>query len=122
MIKVEIADNPEKWKEGLMFRKSLEHNNGMLFKFDKPQELKFWGVNTYIPLDIAFISQDNVIKKISKIVPMSTKSVSSEERCLYAIETNVNFFKENNIDIGDNINIEKNKENENIVVFNKNKG
>ena len=104
-MKIEIADTPSKQQYGLMFRKDIDDDFGMLFSFKKNGVLNFWGKNTYIPLDIAFISDDLKIKKISKIIPLSTKSVSSEEPCLYALETKANYFSKNNIEEGDKIKI-----------------
>lgn len=107
MLFVEIADNPESWKQGLMFRENLPENRGMLFKFNEPQELKFWGFNTYIPLDIAFVDNNDKIIKIGRIKEMSMRSVSSEKDCIIAIEANYGFFAKNNVKIGDKIKIEK---------------
>ena len=59
MLKVEIADSPSTLERGLMYRKKLDYDSGMLFVFKRSQNLKFWGRNTYIPLDIAFVNKDN---------------------------------------------------------------
>ena len=104
-LRIEIADTPHKQQQGLMFRKKLEDDAGMLFKFNNPQKLKFWGVNTYIPLDIAFISPNNTISKISHIKPLSNKIVYSDEDCHIAIEANLDYFKKNKIKIGDKIDL-----------------
>ena len=64
---VKIADTPSKQAHGLMFVKKMENDHGMLFEFDRPQRLSFWGQNTFIPLDIAFCDSDGVIRKISHI-------------------------------------------------------
>ena len=111
-LKVEIAETPSMIERGLMFRKKLEDDSGMLFKFKRPQELRFWGLNTYLPLDIAFISSDNEIIKIGDIKPLSTKVVSSDKDCVMAIEANLDFFNKNKIGIGSKINIiEENDDN-----------
>ena len=102
----EIADSPDKLARGLMFRNSIPENSGMLFKFEDDRELRFWGKNTFIPLDIAFISSDMEIKRISKIAPMTTKTTCSDYKCSMAIEVNDGFFKKNKIDEGDLIDIE----------------
>ena len=106
-LKVEIADTPSKTQKGLMFRKSLNEDNGMLFKFSRPQKLSFWGLNTYIPLDIAFVNSQGKIVNISHISPLSTKSVSSERSCTMAIEANYGYFKKNKISSGDIIKFDK---------------
>lgn len=109
-LKVEIADTPSKQQQGLMFREKLGEDDGMLFKFKYPQDLKFWGVNTYIPLSIAFVSKDNIIEKIEYISPGDEKMVSSGCDCDKAIEANYDFFDKNKIWIGDKISIVENED------------
>ncbi len=104
-LRVEIADTPSQHARGLMFRNKLGEDEGMLFKFRSPQNLKFWGVNTYIPLSVAFVSPDNTIKKISYISPCNNTAVSSDVDCDRAIEANYDFFSKNNVKVGDKIEI-----------------
>lgn len=115
-LNVEIADTPTKQQQGLMFRTKLEEDEGMLFKFNKPQKLNFWGLNTYIPLAIAFVSPENVIEKISYISPCSEKIVSSDTDCNMAIEANYKFFEENKISAGMKISVSKEKD-KTIICF-----
>ena len=107
-LKVEVADTPSKHERGLMFREKLGEDDGMLFQFKHPQDLKFWGCNTYIPLSIAFVSKDNIIKTIKYISPGDESMVSSDCDCDKAIEANYNFFDKNKIWIGDKISIIEN--------------
>lgn len=106
-LKVEVADTPEQLRTGLMFRRALPENDGMLFKFTHPQVLKFWGLNTYVPLAIAFVSPDNRIQKITHISPMSTIAVDSGTDCNMAIEANYDFFTKNKVREGHGIKIAK---------------
>jgi uncharacterized membrane protein (UPF0127 family) len=103
MLYVEMADTPDLQRQGLMFRKHLPENHGMLFKFNDPQILKFWGLNTYIPLDIAFVDADKTIIKIGRIKKMSMDGVSSENKAIMAVEANDGFFANNKIKVGDKI-------------------
>lgn len=112
-LKVEVADNPYTQSQGLMFRKNLDDDAGMLFKFDKPQKLSFWGLNTYIPLDIAFVGLDGKISSIKEIKPMNLSSVKSEVSCNIAIEANAGFFERNGIIPGAYVDIK-----DNVVFFN----
>jgi len=105
LLKVEVADTPFKHQRGLMFRNKLRENDGMLFKFKYPQNLRFWGLNTYIPLAIAFVSSDRKIRKIDFISPCSEKVVTSDYDCELAIEANYDFFERNRINIGDQISL-----------------
>ena len=112
MIKVEIADSPTKRELGLMGRKNMGQNNGMFFVFESNKHLSFWGEKTYIPLDIAFINDKNKIVAIKEIVPLSTKAVSCDIPCKFALEANLNYFQNNKIKVGDSIEIK-----ENIITF-----
>jgi uncharacterized membrane protein (UPF0127 family) len=65
-VKVELARAEPERQRGLMFRQSLEGGRGMLFLFEHPEHLKFWMKNTYIPLDMIFISADRRIVGIEQ--------------------------------------------------------
>ena len=67
-IDLEVAKTREQQRLGLMFRKSLEPNRGMLFSFSPPRVTRFWMRNVIIPLDLLFI-QDGKIKAIIDNVP-----------------------------------------------------
>ena len=58
-LNVEIADTPAKRARGLMHRRGLAPDSGMLFVFKKPQKLSFWMKDTKIPLSIAFLFISN---------------------------------------------------------------
>lgn len=104
-LSIEVADTPLALAHGLMYRKDLPENSGMLFKFDNLQEAAFWGKNTYIPLDIAFVNKDNVITGIKQITPMSTRMIRSSEFCSMAIEANAGYFEKNNIKPGHKVHL-----------------
>ena len=103
---VEVADTPYKQAEGLMFRKELISNRGMVFTYKKPQKLSFWGFNTYIPLDIAYVSGDKIVK-IGHIKPHCTKGVLSDVECDFAVEANMDYFSDNEVHVGDTVEIVK---------------
>jgi uncharacterized membrane protein (UPF0127 family) len=107
-LTVEVADTPASLAHGLMYRKDLPNNEGMLFKFPNTRELSFWGQNTYIPLDIAFIDKDNKIAEIKQITPMSTRMVRSTGFCSMALEANAGYFDSNGITVGQKISIDDN--------------
>ena len=103
LLSVEVADTDIKRRYGLMDRKDLPENRGMLFKFPYEQILSFWMSNTYIPLEIAFIDNEGKIFQIEKMIPMSTKPIKSIKKCKCALEVNNGWFKRNNIDIGEKL-------------------
>ena len=119
MLWVNVADTPHKQAQGLMFVKEMSDDNGMLFKFPNSQMLSFWGQNTYIPLDIAFVNSDGVIVDIKEIEPHSLKSVSSNKPCCMAIEANIDYFHNNKINIGDVVEIKEDPHDGTFVSFSK---
>lgn len=107
-LTIEVADTPAALAHGLMYRKDLPDDEGMLFKFPSTREANFWGKNTYIPLDIAFIDKDNYIMEIKQIVPMSTRVIRSEGLCAMALEANAGFFDSAGVSVGHRISIDNN--------------
>jgi len=99
-LKIEVADTHPKREYGLMNRKKLASDGGMLFKFPYRQRLSFWMSNTYIPLDIAFLDDNGVVLQIEEMSPLSTKATVSERPCRYALEVNKGWFVENNVKEG----------------------
>jgi len=98
---VEIADNHPKREKGLMYRKSLPKNAGMLFKFPRASSLGFWMKDTYVPLDIAFLDDNGKILQIEEGIPLSTRPIRSNNECRHVLEVNRGWFKENGVKIGD---------------------
>jgi len=79
-VKVEIARSDPEREHGLMFRQKLEPGRGMIFLFEHPQKLKFWMKNTYIPLDMIFISADkHVVYVEENAEPLTTTSRGTDE-------------------------------------------
>lgn len=86
-ITVEIADTPHKRSLGLMFRRSLGDDEGMIFLHDTSAPVGMWMKNTYIPLDMFFVRADGVIHRIEKNTrPFSEANISSEGDVLAVIE------------------------------------
>jgi len=100
-IFVELAKTPYKQSQGLMFRKELQPDSGMLFAFDGPKPLSFWGMNTFIPLDIAFIDEHGIIKDLKRIKQHDLTSIKSSCPCKFALEVSDGWFKENGFAVGD---------------------
>lgn len=97
-VNVETVSSPEKLQLGLMFRKSLPQENGMLFLMAERKILSFWMKNTYIPLSIAYIDDGMRIVDIHKMRPLDERThYVSSAPCRYAVEVNQGWFKANGI-------------------------
>ena len=68
VIELEVARTPEQQQMGLMYRKSLEDNRGMLFLFDPPRPVNFWMKNVSLSLDMIFLL-DGEVKAVESNVP-----------------------------------------------------
>ena len=100
---IEHACSTEEITTGLMNRDSIPENHGMLFIFPFNQALEFWMKNTRVPLDIAYIDENFVIKQIEQMKPYDLTPVVSKYKVLYALEMNVGWFAKNNIKVGDTL-------------------
>lgn len=77
---VEVAETGEQQAQGLMFRKELAPDRGMIFPRDPPGDASFWMKNTLIPLDIIFVRTDGTIARIAEnAIPMSLDPIPSLE-------------------------------------------
>lgn len=74
---VEVARTPQEQERGLMFRKSIDADGGMLFPMDPPRTASFWMKNTPEPLDMLFIRTDGTIALIANAVPYSREPRSA---------------------------------------------
>ncbi len=106
---VEIADTPEKQAIGLMWRKKLEKNCGMIFIYPSEEKMTFYMKNCYINLSIAFVNKDYEIVDIQEMkaqygVPDHQLIYYHAKRpARYAVEMAENWFTEHNIHIGDKV-------------------
>jgi uncharacterized protein len=83
---VEVAATPEQQEKGLMFRRSLGADRGMIFPYEPPQEVAFWMKNTLIPLDIIYIRSDGTIVRITKAEAMDLAPLPSGEPIAAVLE------------------------------------
>ena len=83
---VQIAATPDQQEKGLMFRRSLGADQGMIFPYEPPQEVAFWMKNTLIPLDIIYIRSDGTIVRITKAEAMDLTPLPSGEPIAAVLE------------------------------------
>jgi uncharacterized membrane protein (UPF0127 family) len=107
VVSAEIADTMTKQMRGLMGRKSLPQNQGMLFVFDEPAVRKFWMFNTSIPLDMIWMDSNKKIIYIEADVQpcpiLNCTSYGPNKPAQYVLEVNANYTTKNNISVGDTI-------------------
>ena len=86
---VELASNFESQQRGLMNRRELAADAGMLFDFHQDADLSFWMKDTYVPLDMLFIRADGTISSIAaNAIPLSTTPIRSTEPVRAVLEIN----------------------------------
>lgn len=103
-VRVELAVTDEQKNIGLMFRRELADGRGMLFVYDADQRMSYWMKNTFVPLSIAFLSADGVIREIYDMQPESLASVSSSRSVRYALEVPQGWFGRAGLRPGDQFN------------------
>ena len=106
-IRVEVVRTPEEISRGLMGRKHLGKDEGMLFLFDAEDYHVFWMKNTLIPLSIAFIDKNKQIIWVEEMEPLTLDSHVPPKPILYALEMNKGWFSSHGIKKGDAIRFSK---------------
>jgi uncharacterized protein len=84
---VEVADNDQSRAQGLMYRRELADDRGMLFDFKEEKNVSFWMQNTYVSLDMIFIAGDGVVRRVEpRATPLSTRMIDSGSPVRYVLE------------------------------------
>ena len=104
-ISVDFADEQHERALGLMYKREMCEDCGMLFEFEGNQIGSIWMKNTYIPLDLAYITKDGIIVDIKPLTPHDLVAVNSPEPVLYALEMNQGWFDKQNIRVGDKVDL-----------------
>ena len=100
LIRAEVAADYSTRGRGLMFRKSLAPNGGMLFIFDAAEIHCMWMKNTYIPLSVAFVDAQGAIINIVDMQPRSEQSHCAARPAVYALEMTRGWFAERGVKPG----------------------
>jgi uncharacterized membrane protein (UPF0127 family) len=103
VIQAEVAQTPTQQMIGMMHRRSMGTNEGMLFVYDEPLRLCFWMRNTLIPLTIAFIADDGRIVHTADMKPLDETSHCTPEPVRFALEMNQGWFAKRGIKKGDRL-------------------
>jgi uncharacterized membrane protein (UPF0127 family) len=100
LIRAELAADDPSRMQGLMFRKSLGQNEGMLFVFDEVTTHCMWMKNTFVPLSVAFLDASARIVNIADMTPQSEESHCASQPARYALEMRRGWFAERGIGPG----------------------
>lgn len=85
---LEVARDDASRTKGLMHRKSIPENWGMIFVFAEERDLGFWMKNTLIPLDIIYVDAQGKVVSIHRMEPLDERTTESKGPAKYAIELN----------------------------------
>jgi uncharacterized membrane protein (UPF0127 family) len=99
-ITAQVASTPQQREIGLMFRKEMPQQEGMLFVFEEPSLQCFWMKNTLLPLTAAFVADDGTIVNLADMKPQTTNSHCSTKPVRYVLEMNQGWFAKKGIKAG----------------------
>ncbi len=102
-VTAEVAQTHEHRARGLMGRKSLPVNHGMLFIFEQADKQCFWMRNTPLPLTIAFIDDTGRIVNFADMAPFSEQSHCASQPVRFALEMEQGWFKKRGVLVGDTV-------------------
>ena len=103
-FEIEVARTDREREVGLMYRRSMPRNHGMLFMFPSEQPVSMWMKNTYIPLDMVFVSHKGRVTNIARdAVPMSEAIIPSGPPAFAVIELNAGAARAINLAVGDQV-------------------
>jgi uncharacterized protein len=112
-ILAEQAYRPEQVQAGLMFRKEMPENEGMLFIFSRPHQASFWMRNTVLPLTCAYIDSAGIILEIRDMIPLNETPIeAASDQVQYVLEMNQGWFARNQITPGTVVRTDKGSLNE----------
>lgn len=100
-VRMQLAVHPHEMQRGLMERRDLGRDDGMLFVYEKPQQMSFWMRNTPTALDIGFFGADGVLQEVYPLHPFDERTVASRGAELkFALEVNQGWFRESGVKPG----------------------
>lgn len=101
---VELADSDEARGRGLMYRETLPADEGMLFDFQRSQEVYFWMKNTYVSLDMIFIREDGTVAAIAENTqPLSERVIPSGAPVRFVLEVVAGTARRIGLSLGDRV-------------------
>jgi uncharacterized protein len=109
VLYVEVADDADERRRGLMGVHHLPDDQGMAFVWDEPVSSTFWMKDTLIPLSIAFVDDEGHVVDLVDMQPCTSdacRTYRSDEPYVMAVEANAGWFEEHGIREGDRAGLE----------------
>jgi uncharacterized protein len=100
LINAQVAATTQQRAVGLMFRREMPVNEGMLFAFEQAAEQCFWMKNTLLPLTAAFVADDGTIVNLADMQPQSLESHCSSKPVRFVLEMNQGWFSKRGLKAG----------------------
>ena len=101
-FRVSVADTPQERAQGLMHVPEMPRMTGMLFVYERPQQVSFWMENTLIPLDMIFADETGVVRRIHEnAVPLDRTPIPGGDGIQYVLEINGGMASELGLSEGD---------------------
>lgn len=98
VVEVQLAVTREEMRQGLMGRKELGTDEGMIFIYRRPMQASFWMKNTPLPLDVGYFSPEGILMEIYRLHPHDERPVQSRSNQVqFALEMNQGWFSRNRI-------------------------
>lgn len=105
VVQMRLAILPQEQQQGLMFLKSMPADEGMIFLYDRPQQMSFWMRNTDLPLDMGFFDADGKLKEVYPMYPHDERPVQSLGVRQFALEMNQGWYRQHGLKLGDSIDL-----------------
>ena len=102
---IEVANNETERETGLMRRDSMPADHGMIFVFEKAENLAFYMKNTRIPLDIVFLDASGTVISIKQMKPYDLTSVFADGPAKWAVELNKDAAAGAGLKVGDKVEV-----------------
>ena len=100
LIQAQVASTPAQRSTGLMWRRDMPANEGMLFVFERLGTQCFWMQNTLLPLTAAFVADDGTVVNLADMTPLSSESHCSAQPVRFVLEMHQGWFAKRGIQAG----------------------
>ncbi|NMB76374.1 MAG: DUF192 domain-containing protein [Myxococcales bacterium] len=106
-VRVEVVRRPEERERGLMYRRQLDEDAGMLFVYPAEGRLRFWMKNTYLPLDMIFIGDNRrIVGVVKRAAPLTEEGREVDAPARFVLEVNGGFFERHRVQLGGEVRFE----------------